>query len=189
MRDQSQENYSLFLPNVAVRCVSIMILKKVMICNLLLMSIALAAVKGQAPRSVSGNTCMSSTDKSSKECVSITCQGNMSHPTTITATGQKTDSTTVSCKECPSLSTSTGLTPVCSVNCTIGSSSLQPITVSGEPKVSQNFVYDQIKLFQQTELKMTHSQVSRIFHLQSPQISKYLLIFMHALLDHGNTFW
>ena len=157
-----------------------MILKKVMICNLLLMSIAL---EGQAPRPVSGNTRMFSTEKSSKECVSITCQGNMSHPTTITATGQKTDSTGVSRKECPSSSTSTGPTPVCSVNCTIGSSSLQPITVSGEPKVSQNFVYDQIKLFQQTELKMTHSQVSRIFHLQPSKVLKsvkLILVDFHA---------
>ncbi|CAI8053038.1 hypothetical protein GBAR_LOCUS29007, partial [Geodia barretti] len=71
-----------------------MILKKGMICNLLLLSLASAAMGNQSSSSVLGNTCMSSTAKSSNECVSITCQGNISQPTTtccINATAQKTN--------------------------------------------------------------------------------------------------
>ena len=145
-----------------------MILKKGMICNLLLLSLASAAMGKQSSSSVLGNTCMSSTAKSSNERVSITCQGNISQPTTtccINATAQKTNYKD-SIQECPPSSTSTGPTPVCSVNCTIRLSSLQSITVSGEPKVSQKF-----KLFQQTGSKMTPSQVSRISHHNQAKFS------------------
>ena len=148
--------------------VPIMILKKVMICYLLLMPIALAmkANNSCAPSSSQPeDNCMFPTDEicrylfskcqeiSSKDAVTITCQGNISQPTCTlctTATGQKTitliyqkDSCLLSCEECNCSLTSTGPTPTSSV--IIGSSSLQPITVSGEPKVSQKFFYWPIK--------------------------------------------
>ncbi|CAI8053036.1 hypothetical protein GBAR_LOCUS29007 [Geodia barretti] len=116
-----------------------MILKKGMICNLLLLSLASAAMGNQSSSSVLGNTCMSSTAKSSNECVSITCQGNISQPTTtccINATAQKTNYKD-SIQECPPSSTSTGPTPVCSVNCTIRLSSLQSITTGSKMTPSQ----------------------------------------------------
>ena len=145
--------------------VPIMILKKVMICYLLLMPIALAmkANNSCAPSSSQPeDNCMFPTDEicdylfskcqeiSSKDAVTITCQGNISQPTCTlctTATGQKTitliyqkDSCLLSCEECNCSLTSTGPTPTSSVIITIGSSSLQPIPVSGEPQVSQNFI-------------------------------------------------
>ena len=138
--------------------VPIMILKKVMICYLLLVPIALA-MRGN-------NSCAPSSSQpadeicdylfskcqeiSSKDAVTITCQGNISQPTSTlctTATGPKTitviyqkDSCLLSCEECNCSLTSTGPTPTSSVIITIGSSSLQPIPVSGEPQVSQNFI-------------------------------------------------
>ena len=122
-------------------------------------------------------------EMSSKD-VTITCQGNISQPTRTlctTATGPKTitliyqkDSCLLSCEECNCSLTSTGPTLTSSVIITIGSSSLQPITVSGEPQVSQNFsllIKSNVPLFQWTGSTTTPSQVSRISHHNQAKFS------------------